>query len=116
MATPRSDQFALAQNGNFQQRCLAAGMKYSIATVIPEAPATGSHAERLALAQQVFLYPANWMYRLALTCVMQSTALQNAAPNDTAATDADIDTSIAAIWTQLGLANTAAQASTWKIV
>lgn len=110
----RSQQFALAQNGSFQQRCLAAGMKYSIATVVPEAGATANHADRLAFSQQVFLYPEAWMYRLALTCVMQSTNLQAAAPNDASATDADIDTAIAAIWTQLGLANTAAQAATWK--
>lgn len=109
----RSQQFALAADGSFQQRCLAAAMKYGIATVVGEGAVT-NHADRLALTQQVFLYPGNWRERIALTCVMQSTNLQNAAPNDSAAQDADIDTAIAAIWTQLGLANTAAQASTWK--
>lgn len=109
----RSDQFALANDGAFQQRCLAAGMKYSISTVVPEG-AVANHADRLALTQQVFLYPANWSYRIALTCVMANTNLQTAAPTNSAAVDADIDVAIAAIWTQLGLANTAAQASTWK--
>lgn len=112
--TTRSDQFTLAANGSFQQRCLAAGMKYSIATVVGEGAVT-NHADRLALTQQVFLYPDNWKYRIALTCVMANTNLQNAAPSDASATDADIDAAIAAIWTQLGLANTAAQASTWRV-
>lgn len=109
---PRSDQFALANNGNFRQRCLAAGMAYSISTVIPEVGTTPNHVERLQLAQQVFLYPDDWAYRIALACVMQSTALQTAAPNDATATDAAIDSAVAAVWTQLGLALQAAQA--WK--
>jgi hypothetical protein len=111
----RSDQFALAADGSFQQRVLAAAMKYCITTVLTEAPATGSHADRVALTYQVFLYPSSWNERLSITCVMQSTALQNAAPADKTATDADIDTAIAAVWTGLSLANTAAQADTWKV-
>ena len=110
----RSEQFALANNGSFQQRCVAAGMSYSIATVLTEG-AVANHADRLAFTYQVFLYPQNWGYRIALTCVMQSSALQTAAPNDAAAQDADINAAIAAIWTGLSLANTAAQSTTWKI-
>jgi len=37
------------------------------------------------------------------------------AASDTPAQDADIDAAIAAIWTGLSLANTAAQATTWKV-
>lgn len=105
----RSDQFALAVNGNFQQRCIAAGMAYSITTVIPEAPATTNHADRLLLTQQVFLFSEAWKYRLALACVMQSSQLQTAAPNDASAQDVDINNAVAAVWTQMGIALTAAQ-------
>lgn len=109
----RADQFVLADNPYFQNRVLAAGMAYSIATVVGEVGTTPNHTDRLALTQQVFLYPNNWKYRLALACVMANANLQNAAPAETTAADADIAIAVAAVWTQMGLANTASQS--WKI-
>lgn len=110
----RSQQFALAADGNFQQRCLASGMAYSIATVIPESHAGSPGAERYALSQQVFLFPDSWKYRLALACVMVNANLQNAAPNDGSAQDADINAAIAAVWTEMSRALLAAQ--TFKVI
>lgn len=107
----QSQQYALAQNGNFQQRCIAAALTYGIGTVFGEGAVT-NHANRLALMQQVVLFPDTWAARFARACVFANVNLQNAAPNDTTATDADITVAVAAVWS--GLADAAAALQTAK--
>ena len=109
----QSQQYALAQNGSFQQRCIAAALTYGIGTVFGEGAVT-DHANRLALMQQVILFPDVWAARFARACVFANANLQTAAPNDTSATDADISVAVATVWS--GLADAAAALQTAKQV
>lgn len=87
-----SDNYAAALNIAFQQRVQGSMIAAAI-SISAEATSTADHGNRVALARQVMQSPQSWVQSFSF-----AVAVNLAVTSVSAVTDAQIDTSVAAIW------------------